>query len=72
MPADLLEQQYRDSASECMERARIASTEKVRIMFMQLAQKWLEMASDHFGLTGRNRDRFDAALSDFNDRQMKP
>ena len=71
MPEDLTEQRYRDTAAECMERAQTASTEKVRAMFLQLAQKWLEMANSRFGLTGRNRDRFRTALDDFNDRQMR-
>jgi hypothetical protein len=71
MPVDLAEQRYRDNATECMECAQAASTEAVRAMFLQLAQKWLEMANSRFGLTGRNRDRFDAALNVFNDRQMK-
>ena len=71
MPEDLTEQRYRANAAECMDRARTASTETVRAMFLQLAQQWLEMASDRFGLTGRNRDRLNAALDDFNDRQMK-
>jgi len=72
MPEDLTEQRYRDSAAECMKRAHTASNESVRAMFLQLAQKWLEMASDRFGLTTRNRDRFDAALNAYNDSQMKP
>jgi len=71
MPVDLTEQRYRDNASECMERAQAASTDTVRAMFLQLAQKWLELANSRFGLTGRNRDRFDAALNDFNDGQMR-
>jgi len=72
MPEDLTEQRYRDNATECMVCARTARTERLRVTFLQLAQKWLEMASDRFGLTGRNRDRFDAALNDFNERQMRP
>jgi hypothetical protein len=71
MPGDLAEQRYRDNATECMQCAQAASTEAVRAMFLQLAQKWLEMANSRFGSTGRNRDRFDAALNVFNDRQMK-
>jgi len=71
MPEDAIEQRYRDNAAECMARVRTADTECVRAMYLQLAQKWLEMASDRFGLTTRNRDRFDAALNDFNNSQMK-
>jgi hypothetical protein len=71
MPEDLAEQRYRDHASECMERAQTASTENVRAMFLQLAQKWLEMANSRFGLTGRSRDRLNSALNEFNDSQMK-
>jgi hypothetical protein len=40
-------------------------------MFLQLAQKWLEMASSRLGMTGRSRDRLDFALKEFNVRQLK-
>jgi hypothetical protein len=71
MPDDITEQRYRDNAAECMERAQASGTESVRAMFLQLAQKWLEMASSRFGLAGRNRDTFDAAVNEFNDSQMR-
>jgi hypothetical protein len=71
MPEDRIEQRYRDNATECMDRARTASTETVKAMFLHLAQKWLEMANSRFGLTGRSRDRFDSALNEFNNSQMK-
>ena len=71
MPEDVTEQRYRDMAAQCMARARDAGNERTRTMFLQLAQKWLEMASDHFGMSARNHDRFDMALRDFNERQLK-
>ena len=39
----------------------------LRAMFLQLAQKWLEMANSRFGLTSRNRDRLDSAPDKFNE-----
>jgi hypothetical protein len=38
---------------------------EVRISLLAMAQKWLEMAGDEFGLR-----RFRGIVEDFNDRQM--
>jgi hypothetical protein len=65
MPLDAREQRYRDNAAECMKRARAAESEGLRAVLLHLAQKWLDMASDRFGTTGR--DPFDAALAGDND-----
>jgi hypothetical protein len=56
IPDDLTEQRYRDNATECVERARTADSESIRAAFLNLAQKWLEMASDRFGLIQRPPD----------------
>jgi len=71
MPDDATEQRYRLAAAECMERAQAASSERVRTMFLALAQKWLELANSRFGMDSINRDRFSSAVDDFNASRLR-
>ena len=71
MPLDSREQRYRDNAAECMKHAHAAENVRLRAVLLQMAQHWLDMASGRFGMTGRNRERFDAALAGDHDGQLR-
>ena len=70
MPDDLVEQYYRLASAECLERARLTPDPYAHSILLALAQKWLEMANDRFGMNTVARDQLAAATSDFNDAQL--
>ena len=45
-PAETKRERYRRRAQECLEAAKTAQTEKVRLALLEIAETWLRMAEE--------------------------
>jgi hypothetical protein len=58
---------FRRAAQECLQLARATSDPTTHATFLTMAQKWFDLANEAPG-----QARLDAALQEFNVRQMEP
>jgi hypothetical protein len=71
MPADLIEQNFRNAAVKCLRIAQRSEDDSTRTKLIVIAQKWLELSNGRFGASRVNDDVFDAAVGTHNDKQVQ-
>jgi len=58
--------EYRDWAAECLRLAQTETDAAMRLRFLTMAQRWLDLAEGQ-----GESDEFDRVLAEFNDWQMR-